>query len=88
MDRGERERGEGCWFLTDAQLLSDSSPFMRSSLVTRCCLVAGVSDDSESGLRRFRVRRRIICSPLFCLMMFRGLGVYNIEETENMCKGG
>lgn len=86
MDLGERERGEGCWFLTDAQLLSDSSPFIRSSLVMRCCLEAGVSDDSESGLRRFRVRRRIICSPLFCFMMFRGLGVYKIKGTKNMDK--
>lgn len=82
MDRGERERGEGCWFLIDAQLLSDSSPFTRSSLVMRCCLGAGVSDDSESGLMRFRVRRRMICSPLFCFMMFRGLGVYKIRETK------
>lgn len=82
MDRGERERGEGCWFLTDAQLLSVSSPFMRSSLVMRCCLGAGLSDESESGLRRFRVRRRMICSPLFCLMMFRGLGVCKAKETQ------
>lgn len=82
MDLGERERGEGCWLLIDAQLRSDSSPFIRSSLVMRCCLGAGVSDDSESGLRRFRVRRRIICSPLFCFMMLRGLGVYEMEETK------
>lgn len=82
MDRGERDRGEGCWFLTDEQLLSDSSPFIRSSAVTRGCLEAGGSDDNESGLRRFLVRRRIICSPLFCFMMFRGLGVYKIKETK------
>lgn len=75
MDLGERERGEGCWLLIDAQLLSDSSPFIRSSLVVRCCLGAVVSDDSESGLSRFLVRRLMICSPLFCFMMFRGLGV-------------
>lgn len=81
MDRGERERGEGCWLFTEAPPLSDSSPFMRSSLVIRCCFGAGFSDDSESGLRRFRVRRRMICSPLFCLMMFRGLGVYKETET-------
>lgn len=87
MERGERERGEGCWFLIDAQLLSDSSPFMRSSLVIRCCLGAGFSDDSESGLRRFRVRRRIICSPLFCFMMFRGLGVWKIKEKKNRREG-
>lgn len=81
MERGERERGDGCWFLTEEQLLSDSSPFTRSSPVARC-LEAGVSEDSESGLRRFRVRRRMICSPLFCLMMLRGLGVCREEQTQ------
>lgn len=84
MDLGERDRGEGCWFLTGAQLLSSSSPFIRSSLVMRCCLGAGVSVDSESGLRRFRVRRLIICSPLFCFMMFSGLGVCEVKETKSM----
>lgn len=75
VDRGERERGDGCWFFTDGQLLSVSSPFTRSSLAIRCCLGVGFSDASGSGLRRFRVLRRMICSPLFCLMMFNGLGV-------------
>lgn len=88
MDLGERERGEGCWFLTGAQLLSSSSPFIRSSLVMRCCLGAGVSVDSESGLRRFRVRRLIICSPLFCFMMLSGLGVCEVKETKNMGEKG
>lgn len=75
MARGERERGEGCWFLIDGQLRSGSSPFIRSSPVIRCCFGAGFSADSESGLSRFRVLLRIICSPLFCFMMFKGLGV-------------
>ena len=90
MERGDRERGDGCWFLIGGQPRSSSSPpLRRSSLAMRCCFGAALSGARESGFSRFRVRRRMICSPLFCLMMFSGRGVCETEgerEREEVVK--
>lgn len=64
-----------------SDLLSKGLPLTCSSLLPLCCLFS-CSAWSASGLRRFLVRLLMICSPLFCLMMFKGLGVCK-EHTHN-----
>lgn len=67
-----------------SDLRSNGLPLSRSSVLTRCCLELACSDATLSGFRRFRVRRRMICSPLFCLIMFSGLGVWKMKKEKEL----
>ena len=73
---------------SEAGRRSRGLPLRRSSPLTRCCLDAAGAEGAGSGLRRFLVRRRMICSPLFCLMMLRGLGVWRRHRTGQKRGGG